>query len=270
MSLAEYASLQQLLGEKVVLRGGLPWQQVRPFFYRPLLPVEALDPRQVSPPSGWPGGFQHVVNRPAEANSAMSFIMLDDLARYSLADLGHKRRHMITYAARRFSVRRLMEAEELKAQGYRAYLSFYERTGYQYRSDRKNEASFRAWVDTLFRQPKTVLLGAFAPEGLVAVSASFWVNRTLVYASLFCETSAMQKNVGELMFHELRVLAGRQPGIEEIFVRRYQGGNSLDRYYLLRGCKLVQKPARLEIPSLVRTSIRWFMPRTHALLCHGT
>lgn len=269
MSLAEYASLQRRLGERIIERDGVIWQQVRPLFYRPLLPVEPVQAAPIRPPCAWPGAFQYLVRDPQTANSTMSFVMLDELDRYSLHGLSHKRRHLITYAARRFEVRRLHDGNELKAQGYRAYLSFYRRTGYRYRSDRINETAFRAWADTLVQQPKTLLLGAFGPEGLVAVSASFWVSRTLVYASLFCETAAMQQNVGELLFHELRALAARQSGIDRIFVRRYQGGNSLDQYYLMRGCKLVREPARLEIPSLVSASIRWFMPRTHAMLYHG-
>ena len=121
-------------------------------------------------------------------------------------------------------------------------------------------------MDTLFSCPKTILLGGYGPDGLAAISSSYWVNRTLVYSTLICETGALKKNLGELMFHEVRQLAAREPGIAEIFVRPYQGGNSLDEYYLLRGCQLVRLPARLEVPSTVLRLLRWALPRQYELL----
>jgi hypothetical protein len=77
----------------------------------------------------------------------------------------------------------------------------------------------------------------------------------------------LRKNVGELLFHELRMLAAGEMGIRDIFVRPYQGGNSLDQYYLLRDCKLVRKPAFLEMPSVTRSLLRRLMPQKYAQLC---
>jgi hypothetical protein len=173
---------------------------------------------------------------------------------------------LIRQAARKFQVRPVSDLQEFKDRGFHAYRSFYERTGYAYGTERKSENTFHQWAETVFNHPKVILLGGYGPAGLAGVSRSYWVDHTMVYATLFCETNAMRQNLGELMFHELRVLASQQPQIREIYVRNYQGGNSLDQYYLLRGCKLVAKPARLEVPVGARTVIRWLLPRQHALL----
>jgi hypothetical protein len=267
MSQSEFAVLQREFGVKVVGRNGIFWRQVRPFFYRPILPVQGFAKTEVRTPFNWPCGFQHVIAGDGRANSRMNFIMLDKLQEYSVASLGRRRQQLIKQASRQFEVRPMRDLREFKEQGFRAYRSFYERTGYAFKSDRKNETTFHKWAETVFRHPKVILLGGYGPDGLVAVSRSYWVDRTLVYATLFCETNSLKKNLGELMLHELRKLAAQEPQINEIFVRGYQGGNSLDQYYLLRGCKLVSKPARLEIPSMIRTGIKWFMPRTHSILC---
>lgn len=266
MSLREYAEVQARFGVKILERGGYFWRKVRPFFYRPLLPVEAHAPAGVQRPVAWPSGFQYVVPDGQAANSTMNFIVLRQPQAYTLEGLLHKRRQMITRAARDFRVAPLTDPAELKAQGHRVYLSFYERTRYGYKSDRRDKAVFDRWVDALFSCPKTILLGGFGPDGLSAISSSYWVNRTLVYSTLICETGALKKNLGELMFHEVRQLAAKEPGIGEIFVRPYQGGNSLDEYYLLRGCELARRPARLELPSPLLGLIRWTMPRQYELL----
>jgi hypothetical protein len=266
MSQDEFAALTREFGAKVVRRNGIYWQRVRPLFYRPILPLQEFSAARVMKPFNWPCGFQHALDANGRADSVLNFIMLDGLREYSVESLGRRRKQLVRQAAKIFEVRPLRDLDEFKERGYRAYRSFYERTGYAYGSDRKSEAKFHQWAETVFRHPKVILLGGYGPDGLAGVSRSYWVDHTLVYATLFCETNALKKNLGELMFHELRQLAAREPRIAEVYVRSYQSGNSFDQYYLLRGCKLVSKPARLVMPAVIRTGIKWFLPRQHALL----
>lgn len=267
ISLQDYAELQTRFGTKVIRKNGQYWRQIRPFFYRPLLPVEAQSSTDRHSPVSWPSGFQYVLPDGDQANSTMNFIMLENLANYSLTSLTHKRRQMITRAAQQFQVRPIRDPQELKEKGHRVYLSFQQRTQYNYKTNRTNRAVFDQWVDNLFWNPNAILLGGYGPDGLAAISNSYWVNHTLVYSTLICETESMKKNLGELMFHVIRELAGRQPGLQEIYVRSYQGGNSLDQYYLLRGCQLIRKPARLEISPAIRSLVRWVSPRQFKQLC---
>jgi hypothetical protein len=266
MSAAEYAAVERGLGAKVLERNGIFWRQVRPFFFRPVLPTQEFSAPEVSRPFGWPNGFQHALTDGATANSQLNFLMLDGLRDYSVEQLGRRRKQLVRSAAQIFQVRPLRDLREFKEQGFKAYRSFYNRTGYTHRADRKNEAAFHEWAEKVFSHPKVILLGGYGADGLVGVSRSYLVNQTLVYATLFCETEALKKNLGELMFHELRALAAGDPRIAEIFVRNYQDGNSLDQFYLLRGCKLVSKPARLVLPAGIGAGIKFFLPRQHALL----
>jgi hypothetical protein len=266
LPLRDYAELQTRFGVKIVEHNGRFWCRIRPFFYRPLLPFEECDPSTIASPVKWPSGFQYVVSKGLPANSTMNFLMLDDLQNYSLLHLNHKRRHIIKTAAMKFQVRRLTDPRDLREHGHKVYLSFYLRTRYAYKSDRIKKAVFNKWVDCLFSDARTIVLGGFGPQGLGAIATCYWVNTTLVWSTLICETEALRGKLGELMFHEFRLLAAQQSTIKEIFVRNYQGGNSLDHYYMLRGCHLVRKPAHLEIPSPVQTLIRWVMPKKYALL----
>ncbi len=266
MSLSEYADQQTRLGAKVICRSGVFWRKIRPFFYRPLLPVESYSKEAVQVPVTWPSGFQYVTDNRELANSSMNFIMLDELQGYSLGSLTCKRRQRVKLGAQQFQVRPLQNSDELKMQGHKVYLSFYQRTLYPYKQDRRNYRAFCMWIDTLFSSPKTILLGGFGPNGLAAITSLYWVNRTLIFSTLICESEALRKNLGELMFHEIRQLAAKHTGIKQIYVRNYQGGNSLDQYYLNRGCQLVRKPSRLEITSPFKTLLRCFLPRKYDLL----
>lgn len=266
MTLSDYAKQQGRLGAKIICRNGVYWRKIRPFFYRPLLPVEGYSKPDVKTPVAWPSGFQYVVGDGQQANSTMNFIMLEDLPGYSLESLTHKRRQLIKRAAQQFQVRPLQDSDKLKAQGHSVYLSFYQRTRYSYKQDRNSYSVFCKWIDTLFSSPETIMLGGYGPNGLSAISTSYWVNQTLVYSTLICESEALHKNLGELMFHEIRQLAASQSGIKQIYVRNYHGGNTLDQYYLYRGCQLVRKPARLEIPQPFHSMLRWILPNKYELL----
>ena len=270
MSVPEFAELSARFGAKIVERNGVYWRQVRPFFYRPLHSVEPLDDRALVAPLRWPGGFQYAVAAGRPANSTLNFIMLDRLQEYSLGSIGHRRRHLIKQAAGRFAVRRIENLEELKERGHKAYLSFFERTQYAYRSDRVERNRFAQWAETLFRHPKAILLGAYGEGGLTAVSCSFWIKDTLLYTTFYAETESLRRNVGEVMFHELRMAAAGIPAIREIMIRPYKGGESMDQYYLIRGGKVVRMPARLELNRFTLAAIRRFMPGEHALLTGGS
>lgn len=257
----EYAEVQAAFGARLTRRNGVYWRQVRPFFHRPLLPTVIVP----TPPGGvdgpQPGGFQHLVDGATPANSTMNFLVYENPADYALEKVGHQRRRQIRLAAKAIEIRPLVSLPELVEQGYPAYLSFYERTGYDYLSERRRRAGFEKWAGQVLGHPKTIVLGAYAATGLVAVSVSYWVEDTFVYATLFAGTEALRLGVCELMLHEVRRAAAAYPGIREIFARGYQGGNSKDQYYLLRGASLVRRPARYVLNPLATLALRSFAPR---------
>lgn len=267
MTVDSFARLQAAQGANVVSKQGLHWRQVRRLFYRPLLAHEDVDDANLEPPCRWPGAYQYTLKRDDRANSAMAFLVYDEPHSYSLADLNRHRQKQIKKAANDFRVRPITDPGEIKERAYAAYLSFYRRTHYKYKSERTEKEEFDRWADIFRHFPQTILLGAEAADALAAVSVAYWVNQTLIYASIFSETEAMRKNVASLLLHELRLLAARQPGINQILARPYQGGNSLDRFYLDRECKLVRKPARLVANPGVVFLLRRLFPMHYAKLC---
>lgn len=266
MTAEEYAEARRAIGDHVERRGTIHWSRSKFFFSRPLLLHEPLSPSPGERPSVGAGGYQYVAANPREANSTLSFLILDDLAGYELPGLSHRRRLLIKNAAKHFTVRPVRELAEFQEQGFHAYLSFYRRTHYGYRSQRSRHENFRRWAKAVLDFPKSLVLGGYGPEGLVAISISYWVRDTLSYATFFSSTVASEQGIGELMFHTLRTTAAQEPGIRQIIVRRYQGGNGMDQYYLLRGARLVHKPACLCLNPAAGWLLKSFFPARLALL----
>jgi hypothetical protein len=269
MTIDEYAQAQAALGERIVKTGGVYWRRVRPCFFRPMLAYQAYETDEIVNPcdflSRLLGGYQHVVPSNENANSTMNFLILDQLHEYGLENLRHEQRRYIKKVARQFEIRPLNDAGEFIDQGYPAYVSFYTRTGYSYKTERARKEKFGEWANTIANS-KAIVWGGYGKEGLVAVSILYEVEHTLVYASYFCETGALCKGIGELMFHTIREHAARQSAIQEIFVREYHGGNGMDKYYLLRGCKVLRKPANLHISRGAHEALKMCAARRYAML----
>ena len=117
-----------------------------------------MDPASVESPCSRLGAYQHVVPGSGKANSQMNFLVCDEPRGYSLEGVSHNRRRLIKNAAKLFQVRPVLAAQELKDQGHRVYLSFYERTAYSFKADRAQKANFDLWADTLFSCPGTLCL----------------------------------------------------------------------------------------------------------------
>jgi hypothetical protein len=92
------------------------------------------------------------------------------------------------------------------------------------------------------------------------------VQNTLIYATNFSSATGLQAGAAELMFHALRQTVAHTPGIDQVFVRRYKGGNGMDQYYLMRGAKLVWKPAKLQLHPAIKWFFKCFQPRQYAVL----
>src|SRR6476620_3635557 len=93
MSANEYAALETALGANLVRTGGVWWRQVRPFFYRPLLPFCELSPDGCDLPF-WSlvGGFQHIVPQESHSNSRVGLLMFEEPRSYSLEGLSQNSR----------------------------------------------------------------------------------------------------------------------------------------------------------------------------------
>lgn len=263
MNLAEYARAMRAEGAKVAGHGDSWWRQVRPFFWRPLLPFAAI-PRAERVPSlsARLGGYQHVVPSGARSNSVMQFLIFRDAKAYDLAALKSARRWEVRRAAKMFSVRPVTDLTEFLSPAHRVFVSFYERTRYGYLTDRLAPSRFAAWAKTLLSAPGTSIYGAYAGRDLVAVNVTRVVDDTLIYSSFFARWEAMQQHVSSLMLHAVRTAAAERGDVERVFagMRKSGAAQSIDRFYLLRGCAIETRPALLHLNPLIGWLTRLLPP----------
>lgn len=267
MSPCEFATYSQILGHKAVKAGNILWNQVRPFFFRPLLPFEEYEPESVSVPRrAILGGVQHAVPEGSTANSVLNIRIFDNPAQYSLSSLDHKRRQQIRIASRSFAIRPIRRLEEFKEKAYPVYSSFYDRTRYRTGAMRRYRFRFARWADAMFRVPKIAILGGYEGDTLRAVSVSMRVEQTLVYASFFCDTESLGRYMPGLMLHSVREMASRQPVLAQIYAGLSSDERGLDEFFALRGCRFVRKSAVLRLNPVVRLLLRWGSPGVYARL----
>lgn len=270
MTADEFADSRMAIGEAVERFGALYWVRTKGLFYRPLLFYEAYSPSESDLPPRGLGGFQYIVSDNHEANSTLRFLILDEVHTYALEKLEHNRRRLIKNAAKHFVIRPIKDVAEFQEQGFHAYCSFYQRTRYQYKSERTIRSKFAEWADAVVNGSKAFVFGGYENGGeLKGVSIAHWIGKSLLYSTFFSDTPALKKGIGELMFHVLRETASRTPGIEEVIVRRYQGGNGMDNYYLLRGAKLVCRPAKLRLHPVTKWILKSCFPARYATLGEG-
>jgi len=265
MAAGEFAAFEQLLDPHIVLRNDVYWRQVRPFFYRPLLPFRELVPAAVKPPPlARLGGFQHAVPPGERANSCLNLLLFENAEAYSLEQLDYNRKRQVKQAAKQFVIRPVADVREFKEQAYPVYLSFYERTHYQHGAQRQNRAFFFQWAEDLFQLPKVVILGGYRKGMLEGVSVSLLVEETLCYAMFFCNSESLRAGLSDLMLHTVRDAAAQSRRVKQIFSGMYKGGNGLDDFYLLRGCQVVRKPALLNVNPLAAFFLKHFLSRYYA------
>jgi hypothetical protein len=268
MTLQEYAAIEMAFGEKIVNLNNVYWRRVRPFFYRPILPFIEYPPESVAlPRASFLGGAQHAVSRPEIANSFMNFLMFDDLQGYSFDSVNYNLRRKIKLASKHYVIKPIRDIEDFKEKGYAVYLSFYERTRYSYKSERRKQSHFSAWADTLFRFPKAIVLGGYSNTDLNSVSVSYLVEDVLIYATFFCNTESLGFNVHDLMLHSVREWAAKSENIRYIFTGMYEPGKGTADFYLQRGCRIVRKPALYRINRLALVLLRTLMSKQYEQLC---
>ena len=255
----EYAESERLLGRRIFKVGALYWHQVRPFFYRPLLATTEFSPDSVSfPLAGKLGGFQHALPPGSPGNSSLKFLIFRDAAAYDLRQLDYNRKRQVTLAARKLVVAPIADLRQFQTEGYEAYLCFFNRTGYRYGTQRRRREFFECWAERLLHTPGVLLLGAFHNGHLRGVGLSQLVEGTLLYSMFFCDDVSLRLGCADLMVHSIREIAAGRGNVQEIFVGMYKGGQGVDTFFLLRGCSVVEKSARLSLSPLASFFVRRF------------
>jgi len=266
---AEVAGFERSQGQRIVTINDIHWREIRPCFFRPLLPYLEFQPAVVAPPlRSHFGGCQFAVPQGSAANSLLNLLLFRNPETYSLAALGRGRRRQITSAAKVFAIREVTDVDEFKEKAFPVYLSFYERTLYKYMRKRLNQFWFSQWADSLFQSGKFLILGAYRNGQLEAVWTSRLVEDTVLSTTAFSYAEALHLNVSGLLLHSVREAAAASGQVKQIFVGMYKYGaaHGVDDFYLDRGCSLIQKPAALRINPLVVAFLRAFLPHARMKL----
>jgi hypothetical protein len=268
MSVVEFADFEQRLGQKICRTNDVYWSAIRPFFYRPILPFCEYPKGSLVAPLGTVlGGFQYAVPRTEQGNSFLTILAFDTIEPYSIDCLDYNRKRQVKTAQKHFTVRPIESAREFREKAYGTYLSFYQRTRYVYKAERRHRPEFNRWADLLFRFPKIVILGGFQAQELRAVTISMMVEDTIMYATFFCDTEGLRLNIADLMLHTVREMAVNCHEAHQIFVGMYKGEKGQDGFYLLRGCKTIRKPAFFHCNPVSLSFLRYCMPQQYAKLC---
>jgi len=269
ISVDEYANLQQAVGEKIVHVGGRWWRQVRPCFFRPLLPFQEFPAHSGKlPPSAWLGGAQHIVPSGHQANSTMSFLIFTAGGRYCLDSLRSKFRREVQSAERRFTVSELTDCTLFKEQAYPIYTAFHARTQYRYLTERLKKSGFDRWAETIFEYKPSLVLGAWHGAELCAVTIANAIEDTLIYSTFFGRDEALRDHVASLLLHMVRLRASQDGGITQVYVGmpKMVEGHGVDRFLTRRGCRVVTGPAALWLNPASKLLLRWFMSDQYARL----
>jgi hypothetical protein len=247
MTMDEFAAFQQADGMKVVKVDDAWWAEIRPFFFRPLLPLTVIDPMcQSYPVKARLGGVLHAALPGSPANSQMHFFVYDDLDNYSLETLSKKRRKLAVQGMDTFVLKEFSDLDAFVTAAYPVYLCFFRRTKYRYRSDRVEKEGFVKWATVLFEHPKIVKVGAFHGDQLCAVEISYQVEDVIIGDTLFSNEFGKRQNVTDFVLHRLREAAVGS-GARYFYLGLPTGVASLDQSKLIRGCKVLTRPAYLRI-----------------------
>jgi hypothetical protein len=267
MSEGEYAAYTRILGHKEIEVKGALWNQVRPFFFRPLLTYREYAPNMIrAPRSSLFGGFQHAVPAGAKSNSLLTFRIFENAGTYALASLDQNRRRQVRVAGEHLAIRPIDDVNEFRTNAYPVYQSFAERTRYETGAWRRHASGFSKWADDLFQVPKILVLGGYEGSRMRGVSVSMWVGDTVVYATSFCDTESLRWYLPDLMLHAVRVIASNHPEVNQLYAGMCVDERGLDGFYLLRGCRCVKKPAWLHLNPVTGLVLRIGMPHLYAKL----
>lgn len=250
MSVDRYAAFELANGMKVFKAGDIWWRQVRPFFYRALLPFKKYDLSKASGGFGKLGAFQHGVADGQPFNSYLNPIVFEEPGKYDTRMLRSNVQARIKKAIKNgVTVSRIVNEREFVESAYPCYLSFYERTHYAFEASRRKKDRFSQWCHALFEFPEIVVLGAFAGKELIAFEICCMVEDVLVLDTLVNSNKALKLVAPDLLTHACRTIARDQPNIRLIYDTLLGQNHGINRFYFVRGARVWAVPSFLHMPA---------------------
>jgi hypothetical protein len=265
MSINRYAELERGFGANVVRLDRTWWVQIRPFFYRPVLPFQSLDSSTIAR-TRKKGVLQHAVAYGEVYDSYLNPIIFDDVRNYDPSRLRKNVRGSLKKALSSDAVvRRIVDEQELCRKGYAVYESFYQRTGYDFGgSKKKSEAEFSKWARLLFQFPELVILGVFLADELVAFELTCMVEGTLIIKTVVTSDAALKLDASDFLFHNCRTSVIGQENIQQIYYGMLSRNTSLNRFKTMRGGRILSLPSQTHLSPLVLRCLKKLRPSLHS------
>jgi len=259
MNIDEYAQLEQKTGSRLIKKGAIWWREVRPFFYRPLLPFDSYPCEETVRLFPFSQMVQFPVKEESRVNSQLHMIIFDEVHSYQIETLDKERRRDVRKAIENgVSIQHIHEPEPFISQAYPVYLSFYRRTEYGYQKNRNQKEAFADWVRTLLSFPDMCLLGAYQEQELVAIMICCVVDRILIGKSLINSEKSIPLRAQDLLFHYAREELAKNYKVELIFTGMVVREKGINNFKLWRGAKILSLPSHLKMPVPVKSLLKTF------------
>ena len=231
-SLEQCAEWKQLLGNKIVFKNGIYWEQIRKGFYQPIHFLQKLDPEQVKHPSLLSWGVRGAVDDKdrMKANGSSSYYTLENFKTFDFSMFSQKRRENIRKCFNRVEIREIKDENILLEQGYDVVKSSMERTRYK-RLISKESYLKKCNVYVNKGDNSHLVLGAFQDNKLLAYGEMYAVENTAYMMNMLIATEALKYGVSAGLFYTQYVLAQHSKNITELYAGGYTpDDSSLDTF----------------------------------------
>ena len=256
MSPERYAALELSSGVRIIKQGDVYWRRVRPFFYRPLFPFCKYDSVSINRSFRKFAACQYAVWEGQPSNSFLNLLIYNDVRSYDAEKLRRGPAKNLAFAIEHgLQVRRLFDDRDFCVQGYRAYLSFYNRTKYRFANHRTDRQGFEHWTKTLFRFPELVVLGAFLGPSLVGFGIACAVEGTVIMKTAVHSDLGLELRSPDLLLHLWR-LAARNDSNAKMIYDSAMTTPGIDEFKRRRGAVVTALPAHLRASPLLLKTIR--------------
>jgi hypothetical protein len=258
MTVDRYAALQRATGGRVWSQGDIWWQQVRPFFYRPVLPFESYDTKYVQKLSKFVV-FQHATKEGQSNNSYLNPIVFNEVKKYEISKISENPRRIIHRASKvGMKIHKFIDAGEFCEQAFPVYLSFYERTKYSYGTHRRRKEGFLQWARSIFQFPEAVILGVQIGGDLLGFEISCLVDQTLIIDTVIHSDKGLKCGSSDWALHHIRLSAREQGGIEQIYHSMFTKNSGINEFKVRRGARIMALPAYLHLHPLWLATVGTF------------
>lgn len=173
MKAEEFIKQQIIAGYKIHVHDGVWWQMVMPFYYKPVLQLQVIEPGVARPKiTAFPLGYSHLVSSRTSANKTWTVLEISDgkLKNFSIGSLDSSKRARVRKGLRNNEIKTIEKIEPALEGMQRICISAAKRTGHgkppEYYTKR-----FKEWKDFIIKEfslPDRQWWGAFNKGELVA------------------------------------------------------------------------------------------------------